>query len=457
MRESWIAGEDASLEDILERRERRAEEQRALLARGGESLVSFTMNIPGARKRFPLAAMGFQEGCGQLRRIFREGEILEERRRSGPTGDEVLLLLNVPARPAKERAVALEEAHPLGRLWDMDVLSPSGEPLSRRSLGLSERRCLVCGGAAKACARGRRHGVELPFHAAANLLLGWFRDGAADRITACAVRALLTEVSVTPKPGLVDLANNGSHRDMSFSTFLDSAAALAPWFGSFFRLGWEDEDGDGALFARLRFAGQGAEKAMFAATGGVNTHKGLVFSMAVLCGALGRLCAQTARRPLPMEQLTAASGALAGHALRDFDGTGGDTAGLRCFRELRISGIRGEAAAGFPSVINHGLPVLERWMEGNASLNDAACAALLSLIAHVADTNMLRRGGPAEALCRRQEAEALFNMLTPENLTEALAALDRSYIRKNLSPGGCADLLALTLMLRFLKEAGIVG
>ncbi len=101
---------------------------------------------------------------------------------------------------------------------------------------------------------------------------------------------LLYEVSTTPKPGLVDRNNSGSHSDMDFFTFLDSSASLIPWFREFFCLGWDhSSESDGQIFERLRYAGQRAETAMFSATGGINTHKGLVFASAILCGALGKV------------------------------------------------------------------------------------------------------------------------------------------------------------------------
>lgn len=455
-REEMRSGQEVDLTAVLLRREERAREQRELLAKGGCCLVSFTMNIPGARKRFPLATAGFREGCRELELVFSPETVLAERQVTGITGDEAMLLLTVPPEEAKRQTVQLEERHPLGRLWDMDVLDTAGQSLSRSALGLPQRTCLVCVQPAKVCARGQRHDPALLFDRAADLLEGFFRDQAADTVTACALRALLTEVSVTPKPGLVDRDNSGSHRDMDYFTFLDSAAALSPWFRNFFCLGWErDRLPAEELFEQLRWTGQQAEAAMFAATGGVNTHKGLIFSMAVLCGALGRAHAGDCRGPLPAAELAENCRDIGSCALRDFRRAAGNTAGERCFRDLQITGIRGEAAAGFPSVRDWGLPALRKWLEWGADLNDAAAAALLALIANVEDTNMIHRGGAEEAWRRRQEAGAMLENLTLKTLRLRLKQLDRDYFRNNLSPGGCADLLAVTLMLHFLSTEGI--
>lgn len=152
---------------------------------------------------------------------------------------------------------------------------------------------------------------------------------------------------------------------MDFSTFVDSSVSLAGSFQAMFRIGW-----DGAalprpmLFERLRFAGQGAEAAMLRATGGVNTHKGLIFSMGILCGALGAAIA--ADGPVPTrDRVLDISRELGQCALADLqaEGSDADTSGLRCYRQYRITGARGVAAGGFQPVLTVGLPALRRWTE----------------------------------------------------------------------------------------------
>ena len=109
--------------------------------------------------------------------------------------------------------------------------------------------------------------------------------------------------------------------------------------------------------------------------------------------------------------------------------------------------MRGEAARGFPSVTALGLPSLRRALADGRSINDAAALALLALIGGVEDTNMIHRGGYEAARARREEARALSAAGAP---IDTLDDLDRQYIAENLSPGGCADLLALSLLLHFL-------
>ena len=213
-----------SMQQMLLRREERAQQQRAMLEETRcAALVSFTLNIPGPVKQPPALQRAFEAGKEQLSLLF-AGHILKTRTTRAVTGSELLLALDLVPETVKSRLVQLENRHPIGRLFDMDVLDREGALLSRTALSAPRRRCLVCGQDAKLCARSAAHLPEALQSRIASLLDGYFRDRAADQFASCACRALLYEVSVTPKPGLVDRHNAGSHTDMDFFSFLDSAA-----------------------------------------------------------------------------------------------------------------------------------------------------------------------------------------------------------------------------------------
>ena len=385
----------------------------------------------------------------------------------------------------------------MGRLFNLDVCGPDGISVKRHDLGLLPRTCLVCGEDAHVCAQKKSHSMELIQWQTAKLFHEFFRDRAADQAASAAVRGLLYEVSTTPKPGLVDRNNSGSHKDMDFFTFLDSSASLIPWFREFFCLGWDhSSESDRQLFERLRYAGQRAEAAMFSATGGINTHKGLVFASAILCGALGKVHAgqelpppledvlQECRKlgecsladlhrlpnvqtPLPGSEIQHISGHTPDKMQSDPQSASApdirthfvslSTNGERIFTAYGIQGARGEAAAGFPSAVQIGLPSLKKWLFSGFSLNDAAAMALLTLISEVDDTNMVHRGGPELAKKSKEQAKRLLSTVTKENFKETLNSLDHQYITDNLSPGGCADLLAVSLMFYFLESAGMIA
>ncbi len=158
------ASQEVSLPEMLAARDRRAARQRDLIARHRTPVVSLTAVMPGPVKDTPLTrrlvAAGVEAVLATL--AGRGWAVLERLDAAGPTGAETQLAVAAAPRPLKQALLALEESHPLGRLWDIDVLADEGEGLrvlSRREFGLPPRACLVCGGPAHACARSRAHPV----------------------------------------------------------------------------------------------------------------------------------------------------------------------------------------------------------------------------------------------------------------------------------------------------------
>ena len=460
------AGEEASLPELLDRREERFRRQRELLAEDRGSLVSFTLNIPGPVKKFPLAGQAFDEGLRQIRAQLERHRIaiLHREELRARTGYEALFVVSGESqgfgadresRKIKEFMIDIEETHPLGRFFDIDVLGRDGTRESREALSREGRACVICGGPALVCSRSRAHGLDELRRTLMATLREYFIGQFEASMLRHAQRALLWEATVSPKPGLVDRNNTGAHRDMDLFTFQDSVAALMPWMGRFIRAGiLHGEMPAERLLRELRFIGVQAEEDMRAATGGVNTHRGIIFSLGLVCAALGKLYGSN--RPCTRPEILRLAGELARPALGDFEGLTLQNCrshGEKLYALHGLTGIRGEAAAGFPSLAVHGLPMLRRCLERGLSLNDAAALTLLCLMAHVEDTNLISRSD-LETLGRIQgEAKTVLQRIEEEQNLEPLFELDRRCIAQNLSPGGSADLLALTLFFHFLEEA----
>lgn len=438
-----------TLTQMMEARERRAQCQRRLTARYGLPLVSFTLNIPGPVKRNPLIERAYRYGLKLLRARFRPLYTAES---ILDTGCEALLVARGDPAALKKMAVGVEDADEIGRLFDIDVMDEQGRQVSREALGLDGRACLVCGGPAHECARSRAHGVDLLFARTQQIIRGHFGQAHADRVSVLAQRALLYEVAATPKPGLVDRRDSGAHSDMDIFSFMASAAALGPYLRRCVLLGIDGADRPPqALFFALKEPGLRAEQAMYAATGGVNTHKGAVYSMGLACAAAGvlhgqnRICTPQALLSLcaDMTRQSARSyfAALTPRAAR--------TAGERLYLQHGLEGARGEAANGFPSVLSVGLPCLNMALKGGLSINDAACVTLIHLIAAVPDTVMIARSSYQAWTALTQDMK---KSLAADPLPDPaqIERLNRAFIQGNLSPGGCADLLALTLFIHFM-------
>lgn len=441
---------NANLNEILAAREHRRDRQEELLRQFSRPLICFTMNIPGPEKNHFLVSYGFALGDRLLREALPAGKLLQDTRRGTAAGPEGFYAVDASPEELKAICVRLEEKTPGGRVFDLDVLRPDGSKVERRELGLPERKCLLCGEPAAVCGRSRNHSLTRLQEKTWQLLA----DGISRDIGRMAVQSLLCELYATPKPGLVDQNNNGSHGDMDFFTFLRSAAALEDYFSRCAYIGLEGGR-PGEIFARLREAGLEAEKRMLRATGGINTHKGAIFSLGILCGAAGTLLPEQWQDP---GQVSRRCAALArGLVRRDFEFLERPvTAGERLFEQHGITGARGQAESGFSVAWKTGLPVLEQGLEEGRSFNDCLCAALLHILVTTQDTNLIKRSNLA-VLGQIQGAVSAMLAVRPYPESTILEALDQTFIRRNLSPGGSADLLAATCFFYFLKRAGAFG
>ena len=295
---------------------------------------------------------------------------------------------------------------------------------------------------------------------------------AAGHLARLAAASLVAEARLTPKPGLVDRRTNGAHTDMDLATFLASAAALEPFLSAYaaagFRLGADGADAAG-LADEMRRIGIDAERAMFAATGGVNTHKGANFTFALILGAAGSLLSEGRGLPLSpadtdeiLDLVSRMGACLLDHDVRDLlarsggPGSGGGlTHGERIFLESGIKGIRGEAALGYPRLRELLLPYLRGRRSELACAPDAGdvlLRALVKLMAVLEDTNVVHRGGMGALADHRAFCRALDERNLPEDaLVDELIAYDGALIARNVSPGGAADLLSLGIFFGLLE------
>jgi len=263
-------------------------------------------------------------------------------------------------------------------------------------------------------------------------------------------RAMLTEVNLSPKPGLVDRYNCGAHKDMALEDFHRSAAAIRGWLPRFVEFGacsagLPEVD----VMTGLRPLGIACEAAMLRATAGVNTHKGSIFSLGLLCAAIGRLHQQ--QRPVTAENLCHMAAAFCrGLTERELRRNNRQqTAGQRLYRQLGLTGARGEAEAGYPLVLRHALPHYQTLLAQGIDQELALLDTLLLLMACNGDTNVAARGG-AEGLCwLQQQAKTLLSrggIRQPADLVH-LHHFNQQCVARNLSPGGSADLLIVIWFL----------
>ncbi|HHS9881122.1 triphosphoribosyl-dephospho-CoA synthase CitG [Klebsiella aerogenes] len=272
-----------------------------------------------------------------------------------------------------------------------------------------------------------------------------------------ACRAMQTEARLTPKPGLVDRRNSGAHQDMALPDFLRSAHAIASILPLFFEEGAASAVCDpDCVLARLKPIGLRCETAMLQATGGVNTHKGAIFTLGLFCAAQGRH--EALEQPLVPKALAATVAkfchGIVERELVELRGLTPLTAGQRLFITFGLTGARGEAQAGYPLVIDHALPRYRQLRREGLSEELALLNTLLFIMSRNDDTCVASRGGIKGLNWLQRQAQQLLNaggVRSPENLS-LLQQLDDACISRNLSPGGSADLLMLTWFLSHFHQ-----
>jgi triphosphoribosyl-dephospho-CoA synthase len=267
-------------------------------------------------------------------------------------------------------------------------------------------------------------------------------------IAALAERSLLLEISTWPKPGLVSDIDNGSHTDMDAAMFRYSAAAIRPFFAELVEMGGRNSD-----ISVLRKIGLRAERAMLKATQGVNTHRGAIFGLGLLCAAAGLRAAERANVTMPLGRLVRLRWG------RDIAGgprlpcSHGETAGHR----YGAGGARQEAARGFPSVYEMALPALNNATRMTPKDDETSrVQACFAIIAVLEDTNLLHRGGTDGLRFAQLAAQSFLERggVQQPNWLECAQATHREFVERRLSPGGAADILAMSLFVRELEPTG---
>lgn len=276
------------------------------------------------------------------------------------------------------------------------------------------------------------------------------------KIQEAASYGLLEEVRTTPKPGLVDLKDSGAHKDMCYATFQASTQAVVPHLTLMAAAGYDWDGSIFDLFPQIRPIGVQAEQAMFQATGGVNTHKGMIFSLGIICAAMGYLYS----RELPCSPwaVLETCGDMTRMWLeKDFEEMKrrpARTHGERLFEQYGYRGIRGEAQEGFPNLRLLALPAMKEALALHPDKNRARLKVLLTLMSQVDDTNILTRSDPQTLAYVKLQAQNFLQSypIIDDAAIQVLQEMNQDFIRRNISPGGCADLLAISIFFFRLKE-----
>ncbi len=287
----------------------------------------------------------------------------------------------------------------------------------------------------------------------------------AEECAKLAEEAILTEALLTPKPGLVDAKDSGAHHDMDIFTFVRSAVSLRSGFQEMFLSGATSEVPENRLLELIRPIGIRMEQEMFEATKGINTHKGIIFSMGLLLAALGRKLSEEKYFEVKIPDFTPQdtervfriimeiTEGLLSKDFRDLEMKENLTHGEKLYLKYGFTGIRGEAEKGYPVLRDEVMPYL-RSRNKQMTYEETLLETLFLLMKHVEDSNIVTRGGMESLSYVRSSAERFLHDggMCQQDAFKKLQVLNEEFIRRNLSPGGAADLLSLAILLGKVEQ-----
>lgn len=465
--EIFSNGRVVSLDEVLQNKEWRQNYQETIETKYPNKVVlGIKLNIPGPIKTNASLKKVFELGWNKIINSLKDKKLeicffnLYLDKITGPEG---VVVVSGDIIPVKKEMITFESNFLLGRLFDIDVMSKTDKnyQLSRTQLGFEARKCLICEQDAKICAKTQKHTLAEIYREIEKLIEKYMKQDIKNvkiKTVDAALAALLYEVTVNPKPGLVDPISNGSHLDMDVFTFIDSSQSLRPYFSAAYDLAVNFKEKDlTQLFNELRKLGMIAEKDMYAATNGINTHKGAIFSLGIFLTAVAYLKKQQNYSIMALQQtIKKMLSELLEDDFKSINMKNNEelTAGEQQFLKYKTRGIRGEAADGYPVVFNYGLSYLKA---STGSLNQRLLDTFMYIAEHTSDSNLIKRAHSVAILTEMKNFTAHYFKLggskTKEGI-EYLYKLDKLFIERNLSLGGSADLLILTIFVA--KIEGVI-
>lgn len=441
-----------NLDEFLNKREERVEFQKEMCQRNNSSLLVLRANYPGENKNNFFSLSILKEIRKEILSIFNR-DIIEENSFKSLEGDTFIFSIDLKADFIKKIAMEIEDSHILGRCVDIDVFDSNYIGISRVDLGKEKRKCLICNEMAFICARLQNHSLEAlknSIEEKYNTFLEFQNKSLklADFYSNLALKSIILEVSSRYSFGLVSPFTQGSHKDMDFFTFIDSGFSLTPYLKEFFITGYSPFSLE-YIFRKIRYIGIQAEISMFKTTKNVNTHKGMIFLIGITLACLGKTLYDN-KKILETEKNIKE---MCTHILDDFiniEKKENLTHGEKLFLEFGVTGVRGLVKNGLNIVFEKGITVFSEAFSQFKDMDIAMGKTLLFYMSEIDDTTILyRHNFETLKYVKNLSKELYTNFETSKSFYNKLEIIEKTFIEKNISPGGSADLLAITIFLYF--------
>jgi triphosphoribosyl-dephospho-CoA synthase CitG len=271
------------------------------------------------------------------------------------------------------------------------------------------------------------------------------------KISGFAIQAMIYEVSCFPSPGLVSPVSCGAHKDMNFFTFIDSASVLNQYFMLFVQEGFSDKSCK-EIFDSIRKIGIKAEKDMFLKTKGINTHKGMLFQMGITCAAIGKVIYEKKSFEYIQDIIKEMTAGIVEKELETLKKSDAHSHGEKLFLKYKTDGVRGEVERGIPTVFQFSLNFYKDNSE--LSINDRLVHTLIGIMQTCNDSTIIYRHSVDVLDEVKETAREIIEMggMKTAKGRDKINNLCTEFIKRNISPGGSADLLGITVFLSLVEE-----
>lgn len=266
-----------------------------------------------------------------------------------------------------------------------------------------------------------------------------------------AIEAMLYEVASYPSPGLVSSISKGAHSDMDHYCFIKSTSILSKYMVLFAQEGYSNRSPK-EIFKAIRYIGMEAESEMFKGTKGVNTHKGMIFLLGISCAAVTKAIYHKKKFSEIQGIIKEMTKGLVQDELFYMNKEKATTYGEKLFLKYKVEGIRGQVERGIPLVFDYSMGIYKEIK--SLKLNDRLIHTLLAIMKFCEDSNVLHRHSMYTLKEVQKKATEIISLggMTTESGKTAIIALDSEFIKRNISPGGSADLLAVTVFFNSVEE-----
>lgn len=420
---------------ILEARESRAKHIDDLMINyPNKTIVILKMNVVGENKNPLYLKFMYAYYNDIIIELFNDKVILNGHQLSDD-GNYSFYVIDEIGTLVKVRTMEIEEAIPLGRLLDIDVFNH--KVISRHNLSCEMRKCLMCNNDAHVCVRNKTH-LEKDINDKMGEIVYNFL---LEHLTNITSKAIYSELELYPSFGLVSHKDSGCHNDMEYETFIKSATAIKKYITSYIKEGFRKE----IQPLNLKMLGLKAEKRMFRVTGGINTHKGLIFLLGVFLPSVVKTILLNESKAYLQELIKDISLELCGGYYDHIDSKIELSHSDKIFQKYNIKGIRQEAINGLKLVFD-----IPKYKEDD--LDIAHHNYLIYLMSELNDTTIIHKTSLETLEQVKNDMKEIIHSGGYEQNKDLVQKLSDDYKQQSISPGGSADMLVIKIIYEDIKN-----